>query len=182
MTIVLSKHPQLFGFAALLLFAVSTNQVRGDDSQQTDAIKLDFVSSGIGTIKREFSASIMELDAEKPTGIKKLPADLDSPQFGKLKLGPKESASRFFVVWDAPKDKPSRLLIDLNGNGDLTDDPEPKWQLRPNTPTQSYAGEAQFEVAYGKEKLPMTVKFSSLQGKLRYYRDYGRIGEITLGG
>jgi hypothetical protein len=166
------------GTAALVL----ANKAWADDTTETGEIKLELKSSGIGQVMRQFSALILDVDSEKPSGIKKLPSDLVAPRFGKLKLGPKESAKRFYIVWDAPPGKPNRLLIDTNGNGDLTDDEEVKWQLRPNPRVESYAGQAAFNVAYGEESAPLTVKFYSMEGKLFYYRDYGRVGQVTLGG
>ena len=50
-----------------------------------------------------------------------------APLYGEIKIGPKESPATCLVVLDEPDGKPSRLFIDTNGNGDLTDDAAPNW-------------------------------------------------------
>src|SRR3954470_1909865 len=76
------------------------------------------------------------LSSHKPATITKLPEGLVSPRFGVLKFASGESASDgkvavYHVVVDEPEEGTAKLLIDSNGNGDLTDDGEAKWKDEP---------------------------------------------------
>ena len=139
----------------------------------------------------------LALAAEKPDGLKKLPADLAAPLFGTLKLGAADAPTGIAVVLDEPEGKPSRLFVDANANGDLTDDPAPTWTPRTSkgkdgTDLTMFSGAAKVGVTLGKEKaelnLPM-YRFDkrdpgrvALKGFLFYYADYAREGEVALGG
>ena len=139
----------------------------------------------------------LTLSADKPDSLKKLPADLGAPLFGTLKLGPNDSATSIAIVLDEPEGKPSRLFVDANANGDLTDDPAPVWTSRPvknkdGADYTQFSGSAKVNVPLGKEmaelNLPM-YRFdkrdparATVKGFLFYYADYVREGEVTLGG
>jgi len=159
-------------------------------------IKLNWQSSGIS---RKMGAYTMRLalSPEKPGGIKAAPADLSAPLYGKLQLGPAEAPTTFFVILDEPDGKPSRLFVDANGNGDLTDDPPPVWRGQPARATNgltytNYSGGADLQLAYGAENLKLHLGLRRADRRavrpgmptniLGYYRDYGRIGDLSLGG
>lgn len=139
----------------------------------------------------------LALSADKPDGIKKLPADLAAPLFGTLKLGPGDAPTSVAVVLDEPDGKPSRLFVDANANGDLTDDPAPTWTPRTSkgkdgTDLTTFSGAAKVTVPLGKESAALNLPMyrfdkrdpgrAALKGFLFYYADYAREGEIALGG
>lgn len=139
----------------------------------------------------------LAISATKPDGIKKLPADLAAPLFGTIKLGPADSATSIAVVLDEPEGKPSRLFVDANANGDLTDDPAPVWSSRSvkgsdGKEYQQFSGSSKLNIAFGKEKAELNFPMyrfdkrdpgrAALSGFLFYYADYAREGEVTLGG
>ncbi len=67
---------------------------------------------------------------QRPAEVKKEPAYNGVPDYGRIKLG-NGPRSETLVVFDRPKPPVdwnlSRLYIDLNQNGDLTDDGDGKW-------------------------------------------------------
>src|SRR4051812_29768512 len=137
----------------------------------------------------------LKLSSDRPAGLRKAPEDLVSPLFGELKMGPKEKPTTIIVAVDEPDDKPWRLLVDSNANGDLTDDPAAEWSVRElpgNGPKLKQSnGGAKVKVSYGSETLEYHLSMyrfdksdtrrAALKNVLLYFRDYARIGSITLG-
>lgn len=133
---------------------------------------------------------------EKPEGIKKLPADIAAPLFGTFKLGASDAPTAIAVVLDEPDGKPSRLFVDANANGDLTDDPAPVWNSRnvkgsDGKDYQQFSGSAKVTVPLGKEPATLTLAMyrfdkrdparAAQKGFLFHYPDYAREGEVKLG-
>lgn len=133
---------------------------------------------------------------EKPEGIKKLPADLAAPLFGTFKLGASDAPTAIAVVLDEPDGKPSRLFVDANANGDLTDDPAPVWNSRnvkgsDGKDYQQFLGNAKVTVPLGKEPATLTIAMyrfdkrdparAAMKNTLFHYPDYAREGEVKLG-
>jgi peroxiredoxin len=163
---------------------------------RADDCKLDWQSSGISKTMGAYPMRLA-LSPDKPAGIKAVPADLSAPLYGKLQLGPAEAPATFFVILDEPEGKPSRLFVDANANGDLTDDPPAEWQGRTGKAKDgmvltNYTGGADLQMAYGVENLKLhlglrrvdshTVRAGMPTNILLYYRDYGRVGDVSLGG
>ena len=138
----------------------------------------------------------LAISAEKPAGIKKLPADLSAPLFGLLKFGPSDAPTTIAVVLDEPDDKPSRLFVDSNANGDLTDDPAPVWTSRPvkgsdGKEYQQFSGSSKINAKLGKDEATLNFPMyrfdhrdparAAQKGSLFYYSDFAREGEVTLG-
>ena len=138
----------------------------------------------------------MKWSAEKPSSLKVMPKGVVSPLYGTIKLGQKEAQTAFLVVLDAPKGKPSRLFIDFNGNGDLTDDPKPEWK-----PISYLSGKmkrcwfstgwADFPVKYGKKTQMLRLLLSRQDSvdpeinplflALEYKADFGIVGSFPIG-
>ena len=98
-------------------------------------VKLAFLSEGAAA-KLGSQTQSVTLSTTKPGSIKKLPADLEAPLFAEIPFGPK----RLGVILDEPDGKPSRLFVDGNANGDLSDDPPAEWtakKTRPKPPPKS---------------------------------------------
>jgi len=177
-------------FHAILLFGAAF-------IASADDIKMDWQPSGVSKTMGYYRPERLTLWPDKPEGIKTVPADLTAPLYGKLQLGPAEAPTTFFVIVDEPEGKPSRLFVDANANGDLTDDPPTEWKGRPMKGTNgikltTYMGGANVEMAYGDEKLKLHVEMyrfdkndasrAAFANSLFYYRDYGRAGDVSLGG
>lgn len=160
-------------------------------------VHLKLVASGGAQKMGGYMPQRLAISAAKPDGIKKLPADLAAPLFGTLKLGSGDSATSIAIVLDEPEGKPSRLFVDANANGDLTDDPAPIWTPRTSkakdgTDLTMFSGSAKVSVTLGKEKAELNLPVyrfdkrdparATLTGFLFYYADYAREGDVTLGG
>lgn len=158
--------------------------------------KLKLLPIGAAAKMGGYQPQRLAISAEKPEAIKKLPDDLAAPLFGTLKFGAGTEATSIAVVLDEPEGKPSRLFVDANANGDLTDDPAPVWNSRPvkgsdGKEYQQFSGSAKVSASLGKE--PASLNFpmyrfdkrdpsrAALAGALFYYTDYAREGEVTLG-
>jgi len=154
-----------------------------------------------GTVRMEWQSSgaspsyyrpqRLTLSAEPPQDVRKPPPDLRAPLYGLLSLGPRESPTSVAVIVDEPDDAAPRFFLDANANGDLTDDPLVSWSVRTfSSGSKSFNGEGDIAVRYGSKSLMLRVKFyrfdknqrATLKDALFYYRDYGRAGEIVLGG
>jgi peroxiredoxin len=182
----------------LLLISSPTLLLLGSNLiASADDVKMDWQSSGVSSKAGYYRPLHLELSSVKPDGIKTAPADLAAPLYGKLQLGPAEAPTTFYVIVDEPEGKPSRLFVDANGNGDLTDDPPTEWKARPEkgpdgAELNTYLGGAELQVPYGAEKLKAHVgiyrfdkhdsRRASFVNYLFYYRDYGRAGDVSLGG
>ncbi len=170
-------------------------------------VHLSVVSSGAADkVGGSFYVSC-KLSETKPAAIKKLPDGLsEHPLFGVLKFaGP--GASEIAVIVDSPEGKPSKLFVDSNGNGDLTDDPATEWVSGPDfkgtlpglkPANLANIGGATVELGTADKKFPahlgmwqynpakMTGRTPAQQDEmrkdLRYYRDYCTAGKITIDG
>jgi thiol-disulfide isomerase/thioredoxin len=166
-------------------------------SGRADEIKLKLISTGATPKLGGYMPVRIQLSSIKPDALQKAPADLESPLYGVLKLGPAGSPTTFCIIVDEPEGKPSRLFVDANGNGDLTDDPPTVWNARKQSASDgmeltTYSGGATLKVPYGKEILEYHVPMyrfdkrdshrPGLADILFCYCDYARSGEITLGG
>jgi len=164
---------------------------------RAEDVKMDWQSSGASHKAGYYRPLHLVLSPVKPDGIKTPPADLTAPLYGKLQFGPAEAPTTFYVIVDEPEGKPSRLFVDANANGDFTDDPAPEWKANSDKGPDGidltmYMGGADLQVPYGAEKLKANLgiyrfdkrdsRRASLTNFLFYYRDYGRAGDVSLGG
>jgi thiol-disulfide isomerase/thioredoxin len=137
----------------------------------------------------------LKLSSTKPESLKKSPDGLTAPLYGEMKIGPRESQSICLVVLDEPAGKPSRLFIDSNLNGDLTDDAAANWgdkkmPGRGGTEVTIYLGDADVKFPFpsgaqtGRISLYRFDKNDTsrapLMDSIFYYRDYALKGEVKL--
>ena len=163
--------------------------------------KVEFASLSQGAYQSLSSMNVypqkLNWSADRPASLKVMPKGVLSPLFATLKLGPKEAQSIFLIVLDAPANKPSRLFIDFNSDGDLSNDPKPEWTAQSYlSPKQKRCwvstGGAMFPVRYGKETLPIRLSMSRddvtypektpLFLPLYYKSDFGTAGSLKLSG
>jgi len=111
------------------------------------------------------------------SGIKKKPADLANPRYGKVTFG----AKSFALILDEPEGKPARLFIDTNGDGDLSNDAA-DWKLREGN---MYFGAAKVDIGKGEPVSfnlyrfdPKDPQRAALKDLVLYYPDFGY--QITL--
>jgi thiol-disulfide isomerase/thioredoxin len=141
-------------------------------------------------------ANKVDLSPTQPARVTQMPANVSNPLFGTISFGPRETPTEATILLDDPEDGVSRLWIDSNGNGDLTDDPAIQWVARQivgkSGPAISWSGSAGISVAYGNEKRTLNIKLyrsdkndpqrKQMKNTLSYSPDFGLCGNITLGG
>jgi thiol-disulfide isomerase/thioredoxin len=120
----------------------------------------------------------MDGSAEK---VLKAPEGLDAPKYGTIEIAGKS----WQFIADEPEGKPARLSVDSNGDGDLTNDPEIKWEAATSGGLTMYKGTAQVDLEGGKRASlgmyrfdPNDPRRQPLKNTLLYYTDYGY--EVTL--
>lgn len=138
----------------------------------------------------------LKLSSTKPESLKKAPDGLTTPLYGEMKIGPRESQSTCVIIVDEPADKPTRLYVDTNLNGDLTDDPAPNWEDkkmpgRNGKDVVVHVGDAEVNLPFpggaksGRFGIYRFDKSDAnrapLMDSIFYYRDYALKGEVKLG-
>lgn len=165
----------------------------GDEpaTQPATAPEVNLVPVASGAAKKlgYYKPQHLVLVTTRPATLTKLPDDLKAPLFGVLDMAPVTPGAIYHVVLDEPEGADPKLYIDLNGNGDLTDDAPVNWKTDERKVT---SGEAVFEMGSADHPLQASVKFyrfdkndpkrAALKNTLLYYRDYAVLGTVHLGG
>jgi thiol-disulfide isomerase/thioredoxin len=173
----------------LLTLAVLSTSIHAAD------VIFDWVPSGFSVKQGYYKPLRTELSPTRPEKVTKVPEDATAPLYTTFVFGPPTEETEFVVLIDEPSPGKSRLWIDANGNGDLTDDPKPAW-----APRTSQSGDLQLTTSSGSARLPVRlggqerefgVQFyrfdkndprrATLKNTLLYYRDFGLAGKVTLG-
>jgi peroxiredoxin len=158
--------------------------------------RLSWQSSGIGNLVAGYAPQRAVLNSTKPATLKKAPSDVASPTYSEIKVGPRESAAVRIVLLDEPPDKPPRLFVDGNGNGDLTDDAPIAWTERQvaagGAPAVIRMGEVVIKIPFGPGTVDGKLVFyrfnkndplrAAIADSVFYYRDFGLKGELKLAG
>lgn len=180
-------------FPAALLAVASTSILTVATAQE---VTLQWVAKDAAKELGGYMPQRLKLSATKPESIKKAPDGLGAALYGELKIGPRDSQSTCAIIVDEPADKPSRLYVDSNMNGDLTDDPAPNWQDkkmpgRNGKEVVVHLGDAEVKLPFpggartGRIGIYRFDKSDSsrapLMDSIFYYRDYALRGEVKLG-
>jgi len=135
-------------------------------SMGSDAVVTKFVPSGMTERIGGLTPNRAELDG-KADSVRKAPEGLAAPKYGKLNLSGKE----YLFILDEPKDKPAKLFVDTNNDGDLTNDPKPKWDESKNGAETMFRGSAQIDLGSGKLGTVNLYRFYSTAGQLAAYKN-----------
>jgi thiol-disulfide isomerase/thioredoxin len=150
----------------------------------SDELTMEFVPSGVTAKVGGYRPIRAEMDQAEDIA-KVLPDGLESPQFGWVKFGNRQWA---FVV-DQPEDSPTRLFLDTNGDGDLTNDPTPTWEPQERDGLTMYQGSAQVDL--GNDRMgtvnfyrfdPKDPQRAALANTVLYYADFGFEVVLNLDG
>src|SRR5262249_39680637 len=126
----------------------------------------------------------------RPAGVKKEPAYRGKPRYTTLRVGNGPRAA-YLVALDEPAEGEAKIYVDVNRNGDLTDDGDGAWsQKNERNGSVSYGrnyytlraswGMAARETSAGPYGL--ALYWSAGSDKLMYYRSAARVGSLTLDG
>jgi hypothetical protein len=66
------------------------------------------------------------LATEKPASVRKEPKYAGTPRYGSVRVG----ATTIALALDEPADADWKIYVDVNGNGDLTDDGDGQWSAK----------------------------------------------------
>ncbi|MCX6377988.1 MAG: TlpA disulfide reductase family protein [Armatimonadetes bacterium] len=141
----------------------------------------------------------LNLTNEFPESLIKIPVNLKKPVFGSLKFGVAGVEKAIIIgVDESDDDKPPRILVDANTNGDLTDDPpltpyKSRFVRNNGTTLTEYTVAPTIPMEYedGAKSLltlnirwidPADVRRSNGNHPILYYANYFTTGEIALGG
>lgn len=150
-----------------------------------DEVSSKFVPNGVTRRVGGYRPMRAEMD-QKPDIVQVPPAvELKAPKYGLLKIDEQQWA----FILDEPESEPARLFIDANGDGDLTNDPEVKWEINQNGTQKMYNGSG--SVNLDAERIgslglyrfdPLDESRPQLKNTLLYYVDYGTEFSFQLDG
>lgn len=147
-----------------------------------DGVQLTFVPSNM-TQKLGGYRPVRADMVEEFEGLK-MPAGLTAPKYGKLDFGGKS----FAFVLDEPPSGSAKLIVDSNGNSDLTDDPPASWSGRTQNGLTMFSGTAHVTLNGHKASVnmyrfdPKDPSRPQLKSTMLYYADFGFTGTATIGG
>lgn len=147
-----------------------------------DKIELKYIPTGI---TKKVGGYMPVRAAMGPTskGVTKKPETTGTPSYGVIPIGSQE----FAFVLDEPADGPSKLYVDSNGDGDLTNDPATVWAGRKSGNFTTFTGTAQVMVngelsSLGVYRFDKTdPQRAQLKDTLLYYTDFGYEGMGKFG-
>jgi peroxiredoxin len=133
--------------------------------------------------------SFIQLTRERPVGVVKEPQYRAQAWYGKFRIGNGPNAETIVAI-DEPEEGDSLIYIDLNRNGDLSDDGTGTWQVAQDTergrsysmdvPFRASWGTATEETAFGNYVL--NVYRVGRGDRLFFNRNSARVGSVTLDG
>lgn len=151
--------------------------------------KLDF--EGTKAANQMYMPSGVKLAEGKPEGVTKEPAYTGTPLYGVITVG-NGTPNRFVIAVDEPEGKVGKVYLDLNGNGDLTDDGTGEWPTvieGKEGGLPSYQGTWVFKPGYknaeGQNTLGeygLNFYHSPTRDSIFYYRASVRTGKVTING
>lgn len=166
-------------------------------SGHAQSLKLELVRTNAEAKLGGFVPQRLVLSTTRPTTATRIPEGLLAPRYGVLHMVPAENRRDYVVLLDEPDKGVSRLWVDANGDGDLTNDPPAEWQRRemPGSGGKTlvtYFGGATVLVQSDSKPVPLHIgmyKFdrsdpmrAALKDTLLYYADYALVGTLKIGG
>lgn len=150
----------------------------------SEDVGMKFVASGATQKVGGYRPIRAELSGAADS-VKKAPEGLAEPKYGTLTIDDKSWA----VIVDEPEDKPAKLYVDTNADGDLTNDPETTWSANKNNGLTVYEGKAQVDLGGGNLGSLGLYRFdpkdpnrAALKNTLLFYTDYGHEVTVNLDG
>lgn len=128
----------------------------------------------------------------KPKGLRRVPAALGKPVYGAFTFGP-NGGQQYFYVLDMAATNGPQLYVDVNHNGDLTDDPQLKMQhaIYDSQGKPDLTSDARFlvDVPYGNRQIKLGVQFGATtkyvdksDQPMALAVDFGAWTELRIGG
>jgi thiol-disulfide isomerase/thioredoxin len=138
------------------------------------------------TLGLPYFPSSIKLGAGRPLGVSKEPAYVGTPFYGLLRLG--NGPRSLVAVAIDEKGTESRIFLDANANGDLTDDGSSEWTRSEKDGVVSLQREATLRASWGDTGEETESGDYSLllyrrlgDPRLNFTRTAARAGKITVG-
>lgn len=151
--------------------------------------KLDF--EGTKAFKFMYMPTGAKFSAEKPVEVKKEPTYSGKPRYAVVSLG-NAAPDKFVIAVDELQGEEARIYLDLNADGDLTNDQTGHWDKKQENKENgsiSYQGTWVFKVSYDAGEGKTTTSdyglnfyYSPDRDTINYYRAGARTGKISVGG
>jgi thiol-disulfide isomerase/thioredoxin len=168
-------------------------QITGDGKAEAtlklDLRKYDF--AGTKSENRMYMPSGAKLSATKPEGLTKEPKYNGTPKYAVITMG-NGTPNKFIVALDEATGKEPQIFLDLNGDGDLTNDGTGAWEKKidgKEGAAANYQGTWAFKPGYktadgGNTVGQYALNFYWQPGResLNYYNASARVGKISIGG
>lgn len=155
------------------------------------AVALDPLPRGAAALLGAYAPQKLTLTRKRPASLKKAPS-MKNPRYAVIPAA-SDRRKRFHLAVDEPAGGPSRLYVDSDGDGDLTDDAPAEWLPSGyGDGFTAYTGGAFLELSSGSDRLkaffgmyrfdPADASRATLKDLLLYYRDYAYSGRAAIGG
>ena len=180
----------LIGCGTLMAFSFVTCR-----AALADKASLSWMSSGMSPKAGYYQPQQITVSETRPERITKIPDGVEQPRFAEAKFGPADSPTIVTFLLSQTASDAAKLWIDVNSNGDLTDDPAVGWTLSKQTSGSQtlyqWRGRIQFDVSYGDETRKLSLSMyrfdpndprrQRLNDVILFYRDFGYSGTVTIG-
>jgi thiol-disulfide isomerase/thioredoxin len=154
-----------------------------------DVRKFDF--EGTKAANRMYMPSGAPLSSEKPQGVTKEPRYNGKPSYATVAIG-NGTPSQFAIACDQADGQEPKLYLDLNGDGDLTNDGTGDWTTRnpgAEGAQPSYSGTWTFKPGWKSlsgdnvtGEYALNFYWQPGRTQLNYYNASARVGKINIDG
>jgi thiol-disulfide isomerase/thioredoxin len=168
-------------------------QIEGDGKAETtltmDVRKFDF--DGTKAANRMYMPGSAQLGSAKPDGVTKEPQYSGKVRYAQIEIG-NATPNHFTIALDEPATGEPHIYVDLNGDGDLTNDGVSAWPTKKEGKegaAPEYNGTFTFKPGWKGADGKSTVGEYALnfywqpgRGQLNFYGASARVGKISIGG
>jgi len=187
----------IFLLPTAFIICLTTASIPACAAPLPTTVHLKTVSEGAGAAVIGMRVREITLTPQPPEAVKHLPEKLAGPLYGTLTLGPKEKQTSAAVILDEDEGQPTRIYVDANANGDLTDDPPvtcstSHYKTFDGKELTLISADANVQVAYGSESAALHLHFlrydkndpnrAGYASSLLCTVDSALTGSVTLGG
>lgn len=172
---------------------IAPPQIVGDGKAETtlkmDVRKYDF--AGTKSENRMYMPSGVKLSSDKPEGLTREPQYSGKPKYGVITIG-NGTPSRFVLAVDEVIGKEPQVYLDLNGDGDLTNDGTGEWQTKIEAKDgglPNYQGTWTFKPGWknadgatSSGEYALNFYWQPGRESLNFYNASARVGKIGIGG
>jgi thiol-disulfide isomerase/thioredoxin len=168
-------------------------EIVGDGKAETtltmDVLKFDF--AGTKAANRMYMPGGSKWGSEKPEWVSKEPHYSGKPKYAVVTLG-NGTPSKFAMALDEVEGNEPKIYVDLNGDGDLTNDGTGSWPTKVEAKEgglPNYQGTWTFKPGWKNGDGANVVGEYALnfywqpgRGQVNYYNASARVGKINVGG